>query len=60
MVCGMWSAYLYGMNNGPFNSGANFTEKKEKQLDVFSQTSDIGSPVFRKRLHCIASDRNMP
>ena len=59
MVCKMWSAYLYGMNNRPFNSGANFT-KKNRLLDVFSQTSDIDSPVFRKYLDRIAKDWNMP
>eukprot|EP00959_Pyramimonas_sp_CCMP1952_P113807 2379338-Pyramimonas_sp.AAC.1 len=29
MVCKMWSAYLYGMDNRPFNSGANFTKKRK-------------------------------
>ena len=55
----MWSAYLYGMNNRPFNSGANFTKKK-RFLTVFSQTSDIDSPVFRKYLHRIAKEWKMP
>ena len=59
MVCKMWSAYLYGMNNRPFNSGANFTNKK-RLLEIFSQTSDIESPVFRKYLHRIAKDWKMP
>ena len=59
MVCKMWSAYLYGMNNRPFNSGANFTKKK-RFLTVFSQTSDIDSPVFRKYLHRIAKEWKMP
>jgi hypothetical protein len=59
MVCKMWSAYLYGMNNRPFNSGANFTKKK-RLLELFSRTQDVNSPVFRKYLHRIAKDWKLP
>lgn len=59
MVAKMWSAYLYGINNKPFNSGGNFTQKK-RFLDLFSITHDTSSDVFRKYLPAIAREWNLP
>ena len=59
MVTKMWSAYLYGMNNRPFNSGANAT-LKSRLLELFEITEDTSSPCFRKYLHKIAKEWDMP
>ncbi len=55
----MWSAYLYGLNNRPFNSGANFT-LKGRLLDLFKLRVTIESPVFVKHMCRIAKAWDLP
>ena len=43
------SAYLFGINTRPFNSGANYTMKR-RLLDLFSLTETVNSLVFRRYL----------
>ena len=55
----LWSAYLYGLNNRPFGSGAHFTLKKTL-LNVFASTEDIDSAGFKKYVARIAKAWDMP
>ena len=55
----LWSAYLYGLNNRPFGSGAHFT-LKNTLLNVFVSTQNIDSPHFKKYVFRIAQAWKMP
>ena len=43
----LWLSYLLGLNNRPFNSGANATLKR-RMLELFLLTDPINNPVFAK------------
>ncbi len=55
----LWSAYLYGLNNRPFGSGANYT-LKERLLDLFQVTESVASEVFQRYVARIAKDFEQP
>ena len=55
----LWSAYLYGLNNRPYNSGAHFTLKKTL-LNWFATSESIDSACFKKYVARIATAWNMP
>ncbi len=55
----LWSAYLYGMNNRPFGSGA-IHSVKERLLNTFQIVESVDSPLFQRYVHRAAKDFDLP
>ena len=55
----LWSSYIYGLNNRPFGSGANYT-LKEGLLNLFSEVESPTSPHFLRYVTKIGKDLDMP
>ena len=55
LKCQLFSAYIYGLNYKPFNSGA-FSEQKARLLNVFRCTEHDGAPNCLKYWERIAGD----
>ena len=55
----LWSAYLYGLNNKPFNSGANST-LKTWLIRLFQICENIDSPLFLKYMDRVSKAFDMP
>ena len=55
----LWSAYLFGLNNRPFGSGANHP-LKQRILELVELTESIDSATFLKYLTRFSRVFNMP
>ena len=58
LKCQLFSAYIYGLNYKPFNSGA-FSEQKARLLNVFRCAEHDGAPIFLKYWERIAGDLDL-
>ena len=55
----LWSSYLLGLNNRPFNSGAN-SALKARLLELFMLQGPIDKPIFTKYLNRLSKAWGMP
>ncbi len=55
----LWSSYLLGLNNRPFNSGANATLKR-RMLELFLLQDPLDKPAFAKYVSLMAKAWDMP